>query len=130
MTFIKPIKNGIVTRDAPCGFSKSSHKKMVKKKIVKDISLEDLNNLGYGIGRFFKGLSDGINRAIKEYDDEDDSDIKCESCGKLIDCDCMQCHECNSSLTCDTCGLCHIDGWEAQDCWASENDPDYDKVDI
>ena len=130
MVFRNQVKNGIVTRVAPCGFSKSSHKKMVKKKIVKDISLEDLNNIGYGIARFFKGLSDGINRAIKEDDDGDDSDIKCESCGNLIDCDCMQCHECNSSLTCDTCGLCHTDGWEAQDCWASENDPDYDPFDI
>ena len=68
MTFIKPIKNGIVTRVAPCGFSKSSHKKMVKKKIAKDISLEDLNNIGYGIARFFKGLSDGIKRGIDEDD--------------------------------------------------------------
>ena len=59
-------KNEIVTRVAPCRFSKSSHKKMVKKKIVKDISLEDLNNIGYGIGRAFKALSDGINRGIKE----------------------------------------------------------------
>ena len=66
MTFIKPIKNGIVTRDAPCGFSKSRHKKMVKKKIVKDISLEDLNNIGYGIGRFFKAFGDGLNRGINE----------------------------------------------------------------
>lgn len=62
------MKNGIVTRNAPCGFSKSKHKKMVKKKIAKDISLEDLNNIGYGIARFFKGLSDGINRGIKEDD--------------------------------------------------------------
>ena len=61
MVFRNQIKNEIVTRDAPCGFSKSSH-----KKIVKDISLEDLNNLGYGIGRAFKALSDGINRGIKE----------------------------------------------------------------
>ena len=59
-----------------------------------------------------------------------DDDIKCETCGNLIDCDCMQCHECDDSLTCDTCGLCHIDGLEAQDCWASENDPDYDPFDI
>ena len=59
-----------------------------------------------------------------------DDDIKCETCGELIDCDCMQCHECDDSLTCDTCGLCHIDSLEAQDCWASENDPDYDPFDI
>ena len=130
MVFRNQIKNEIVTRVAPCGFSKSRHKKMVKKKIAKDISLEDFNNLGYGVGRILKAFGDGINRGIKEDDDEDDGDIKCESCGNLIDCDCMQCHECNSSLTCDTCGLCHIDGWEAQDCWASENDPDYDPFDI
>ena len=61
---------------------------------------------------------------------ENYDDIKCETCGNLIDCDCMQCHECDDSLTCDTCGLCHIDGLEAQDCWASENDPDYDPFDI
>ena len=66
MTFINPVKNEVVTSVAPCGFSKSRHKKMVKKKMVKDISLEDLNNIGYGISRFFKGLSDGINRGIKE----------------------------------------------------------------
>ena len=64
------------------------------------------------------------------YHENYDNDIKCETCGELIDCDCMQCHECNPSLTCDTCGLCHTDGWEAQDCWASENDPDYDPFDI
>ena len=126
MVFRNQIKNEIAKRVAPCGFSKSRHKKMVKKKIAKDISLEDIKNIGYGIGRAFKALSDGINRGIKEGDD----DIKCETCGNLIDCDCMQCHECDDTLTCDTCGLCHIDGWEAQDCWASENDPDYDPFDI
>lgn len=68
MTFRNQVKNEIVTRDAPCGFSKSRHKKMVKKKIVKDISLEDINNIGYGIGRAFKALSDVINRGIKEDD--------------------------------------------------------------
>lgn len=30
----------------------------------------------------------------------------------------------------ETCGFCHTDGWEAMDCWASENDPDYDPFDI
>ena len=68
MVFRNQVKNGIVTRVAPCGFSKSSHKKMVKKKIVKDISLEDLNNLGYGIGRIFKAFGDGLNRGINEDD--------------------------------------------------------------
>ena len=67
---------------------------------------------------------------ITMYYENYDDDIKCETCGNLIDCDCMQCHKCDDSLTCDTCGLCHIDGWEAQDCWASENDPDYDPFDI
>lgn len=68
MTFRNQVKNGIITRDAPCGFSKSRHKKMVKKKIKKDISLEDLNNIGYGIGRIFKAFGDGIKRGIDEDD--------------------------------------------------------------
>lgn len=66
MEFRNQIKNEIVTRVAPCGFSKSRHKKMVKKKMAKDISLEDLNNIGYCIARFFKGLADGIKRGIDE----------------------------------------------------------------
>lgn len=66
MTFKNPVKNEIVTMVAPCGFSKSRHKKMVKKKIAKDISLEDINNLGYGIGRIFKAFGDGLNRGIEE----------------------------------------------------------------
>ena len=68
MTVKNTVKNGIVTRVAPCGFSKSSHKKMVKKKIAKDISLEDLNNIGYGIGRILKAFGEGINRGINEDD--------------------------------------------------------------
>ena len=39
---------------------------MVKKKIKKDISLEDVNNIGYGLGRFFKAFRDGMNRGIEE----------------------------------------------------------------
>ena len=66
MVFINQVNNGIVTRDAPCGFSKSSHKKMVKKKIVKDISLEDIENIGYAVGSSLKAFGDGINRGIKE----------------------------------------------------------------
>ena len=66
MTVKNPVKNEIVKRDAPCGFSKTSHKKMVKKKIAKDISLEDISNIGYGIGRIFKALVDGLNRGIEE----------------------------------------------------------------
>ena len=69
MAFRNPVKNEIVTRETPCGFSKSRHKKMVKKKIEKDISLEDIKNIGYGIGRVFKALADGLNRGIKEDDD-------------------------------------------------------------
>lgn len=124
MTFRNPIKNEIMTREAPCGFSKSRHKKMVKKKIVKQITVEDIDNIGYGFGRLIKTFKDGFARGI------DDDDIKCETCGKLIDCDCMQCHECDHGLTCDTCGFCHTDVWEAMDCWSSENDPDYDPFDI
>ena len=66
MTFINQIKNEIITRVAPCGFSKSRHKKMVKKKIVKDISLEDIENIGYAVGISLKAFGDGINRGIKE----------------------------------------------------------------
>ena len=66
MVFRNQIKNEIVTREAPCGFSKSRHNKMVKKKIAKDISLEDIKNIGYGIGRAFKALVDGLNRGIEE----------------------------------------------------------------
>ena len=71
MVFRNQIKNEIVTRVAPCGFSKSRHKKMVKKKIAKDISLEDIslediNSLGYGIGRIFKAFGDGLSRGINE----------------------------------------------------------------
>lgn len=57
-------------------------------------------------------------------------EMKCEECGKEIDCDCMGCHECNPELTCETCGLCHSDGWEAGACWDEANDPDYDPFDI
>ena len=39
---------------------------MVKKKIAKDISLEDIKNIGYGLGRFFKAFRDGMNRGIEE----------------------------------------------------------------
>lgn len=66
MKFRNPVKNEIVTREAPCGFSKSRNKKMVKKKIEKDISLEDMNNLGYAIGRILKAFGDGLNRGIEE----------------------------------------------------------------
>lgn len=66
MAFKNKVKNEIVTREAPCGFSKSRHKKMVKKKIEKDISLEDMENIGYAVGSFLKAFGDGINRGIKE----------------------------------------------------------------
>lgn len=56
--------------------------------------------------------------------------MKCDKCGNKINCDCMGCHQCHPELTCETCGLCHIDGWEAGACWAEANDPDYDPFDI
>jgi len=35
-------------------------------------------------------------------------------------------------MTCNDCGcsFTDVDSWEAQDCLASENDPDYDPFDI
>lgn len=75
MTFRNQIKNEIVTRVAPCGFSKSRHKKMVKKKIEKDISLEDMENIGYAVGSFLKAFGDGINRGIKEVFDKSVLDV-------------------------------------------------------
>lgn len=54
----------------------------------------------------------------------------CEQCGDLLDCDCRECHNCNPETICDTCGGCHIDGWEYNACWSMENDPDYDPFDI
>ena len=56
--------------------------------------------------------------------------ILCERCKSIIDCDCMECHHCHPETVCDTCGLCHIDMWEASACWSMENDPDYDPFDI
>lgn len=56
---------------------------------------------------------------------------KCKKCGtEILDCDCNQCHECHPEEICETCGGCHIDHWEAVDCWASVNDPNYDPWDI
>lgn len=76
MTFKNKVKNEIVTRDAPCGFSKSRHKKMIKNKIAKDISLEDIDNLGYGFGIVIKTFRDGIARALVE--DEKASTLESE----------------------------------------------------
>ena len=56
--------------------------------------------------------------------------MKCDKCGNKIDCDCMGCHECHPEYTCETCGFCHIDGWEAGACWSLANDPDHDPFDI
>lgn len=54
----------------------------------------------------------------------------CKLCNAVIDCECMECHNCHPETICDTCGLCHIDMWEASACWSMENDPDYDPFDI
>ena len=101
-----------------------------------DELLPDENQVNIGIA-YLAGKAIGVDlvkvvemKNTTMYYENYDDDIKCETCGNLIDCDCMQCHECDDTLTCETCGLCHIDGWEAQDCWASENDPDYDPFDI
>lgn len=55
---------------------------------------------------------------------------KCKKCGNIIDCECGGCHECHPEYTCDTCGLCHTDSWEAGACWSEVNEPDYDAFDI
>lgn len=57
-------------------------------------------------------------------------EVRCDECGAVINCECMTCHECYPETTCETCGFCHIDHWEAMHCWALENDPDYDPWDI
>lgn len=59
-----------------------------------------------------------------------DGETKCDECGAVIDCECMTCHECYPEATCETCGLCHSDHWEAMHCWSMANDPDYDPRDI
>ena len=63
---VKPVIIEIVPRSSPCGFSKSRHKKMAKKKQVTKITEEDFNNIGYGLGRMIKVFKDGFDRGIKE----------------------------------------------------------------
>ena len=53
----------------------------------------------------------------------------CEICNSVIDCECMECHNCHPETICDTCGLCHIDMWEQMAC-SFDDDPDYDPFDI
>ena len=55
--------------------------------------------------------------------------MKCDKGGNEIDCDCMGCHECHPTYTCEPCGFCHNDGWEAGACWCLANDTDYDPFD-
>ena len=63
---VKPVIIEIVPRSSPCGFSKSRHKKMAKKKQVTKITEEDFNNIGYGLGRMIKVFKDGFDRGINE----------------------------------------------------------------
>ena len=63
---VKPVTIEIVPRSAPCGFSKSRHKKMAKKDQVTKITEEDFNNIGYGLGRMIRVFKDGFDRGIKE----------------------------------------------------------------
>ena len=69
MVFKNPVKQvtiEVVPRGTPCGFSKSRHKKMAKKKQVTKITEEDVNNIGYGLGRMIKVFKDGFDRGINE----------------------------------------------------------------
>ena len=63
---VKPVIIEIVPKGAPCGFSKSRHKKMTKKKQVTKITEEDFSNMGYEIGRMIRVFKDGFDRGIKE----------------------------------------------------------------
>ena len=63
---VRPVTIEIVPRGAPCGFSKSRHKKMVKKKQVTKITEEDFNNIGYGLGRMIRVFKDRFDRGINE----------------------------------------------------------------
>ena len=63
---VKPVTIEVVPRETPCGFSKSRHKKMVKKKQVTKITDEDFSNIGYGLGRMIRVFKDGFDRGIKE----------------------------------------------------------------
>ena len=63
---VRPVTIELVPRGTPCGFSKSRHKKMAKKKQVTKITEEDFNNIGYGLGRMIKVFKDGFDRGINE----------------------------------------------------------------
>ena len=63
---VKPVTIEIVQRVTPCGFSKSRHKKMQKKKQAIQITEEDFSNIGYGLGRMTRVFKDGFDRGIKE----------------------------------------------------------------
>ena len=63
---VRPVTIEIVPRGVPCGFSKSSHKKMAKKKQVAKITEEDFTNMGYGLGRMISVFKDGFDRGINE----------------------------------------------------------------
>ena len=63
---VRPVIIEVVPRGTPCGFSKSRHKKMPKKKQISKITEEDFSNIGYGLGRMIKVFNDGFDRGIKE----------------------------------------------------------------
>ena len=71
---VKPVKIEVVPRETPCGFSKSRHKKMAKKKQVTKITEEDFSNMGYGsslpsetvLGRMIRVFKDVFDRGINE----------------------------------------------------------------
>ena len=63
---VRPVTIEVVQRETPCGFSKSRHKKMQKKKQVTKITEEDFSNIGYGLGRMIKVFKDGFDRGINE----------------------------------------------------------------
>ena len=63
---VRPVTIEVAPRRTPCGFSKSRHKKMAKKKQVTKITEEDFTNMGYGLGRMIRVFNDGFDRGIKE----------------------------------------------------------------
>ena len=63
---VRPVKIEVIPRETPCGFSKSRHKKMAKKKQVTKITEEDFTNIGYGLGRMIRVFKDGFDRGINE----------------------------------------------------------------
>ena len=63
---VKTVTFEVVPKGTPCGFSKSRHKKMLKKKQVTKMTEEDFSNIGYGLGRMIRVFKDGFDRGIKE----------------------------------------------------------------